>query len=101
MTSVQTTRLTIPVVPASKPGTISLVIRRTDLAMVFYDAAPNELRKRFKDTSLDGGVYTVTCDAFSHEEVTLANLTIEFAGYFGLEFDQDLSVSNVQFVPYC
>ncbi len=73
--------------------------KRTDLAMVYYEAAPNELRKRIKQTTLDGGVYTVTCDAFSHEAVSLSNLTVEFSDYFGLEFDNELSVTNVEFVP--
>jgi hypothetical protein len=72
---------------------------RADQGLTVYAEAPNELRKRLKTTDLGNAVYTVTCDAFSHEPVTMQGSTVEFAGYYGLNFDGGLDVENTSFEP--
>jgi parallel beta-helix repeat protein len=72
---------------------------RADMGCVVYIQAQNEIRKRIKNPVLTGTTYTVTCDAFSHEPVSMTGSRVQFAGYFGLEFDGGLSISGATFEP--
>ncbi len=72
---------------------------RTDVGPIVYNQAANELRKRIKNPDLGNAVYTVTCDAFSHDPVTLSSSTVEFAGYYGLNFDGGVVAENSHFGP--
>ena len=70
-----------------------------DMGPIVYAQAGNELRKRIKNPNLGGATYTVTCDAFSHEPVTMSGSRVQFAGYYGLHFDGGLSVTGATFEP--
>jgi len=72
---------------------------RADVGPILYVEAENELRKRLKVTDLSGATYTVTCDAFSHDPVSITNATVEFAGYYGMDFDGGLTVQGSSFGP--
>lgn len=72
---------------------------RSDAGPILYLQAANELRKRIKSPNLGNATYTVTCDAFSHEAVTMNQATIEFGGYYGLNFDGGLTAEGSSFGP--
>jgi hypothetical protein len=72
---------------------------RKDMGPIVYQQAANELRKRIKNPNLGSATYTVTCDAFSHEPVTVNGSTVQFAGYYGISFDGGATISGATFEP--
>jgi len=71
--------------------------QRADVGPILYVEAPGELRKRLKTTALGASVYTVTCDAFSVEDVTMAGATVRFNGYFGLTLSGAVAATGTEF----
>ena len=72
---------------------------RKDMGPILYLQAANEIRKRVKNTALTASTYTVTCDAFSHEPVSMNGSNIQFAGYYGLHFDGGLTADGATLEP--
>lgn len=71
--------------------------QRADVGPTVYNESPGEIRKRLKTTTLSGQVYTVTCDAFSREAVTMDDAEIQFNGYFGLNLSGSVAATNTTF----
>lgn len=71
--------------------------KRADVGPVLYQASANELRKQIRTSTLSG-TWRVTCDAFSSEPVTIApGARLEFAGFYGIEFNGDVSIDGATF----
>ncbi|MCA9785218.1 MAG: right-handed parallel beta-helix repeat-containing protein [Candidatus Cloacimonetes bacterium] len=71
--------------------------KRSDVGPVLYQASANELRKQIKNSTLTG-TWRVTCDAFSSEDVTISpGARLEFAGFYGLEFNGNLNIDGATF----
>lgn len=71
--------------------------RRVDVGPVLYVASANELRKQIRNSTLTG-TWRVTCDAFSSEPVTISpGARLEFAGFYGIEFNNDVSIDGATF----
>lgn len=71
--------------------------QRADVGPIVYAESPGELRKRLKTTSLGNQVYTVTCDAFSVDPVTISGSEIQFNGYFGLHLSGGVTATDATF----
>lgn len=88
-----------PCIQAGYEAFDALGLDRSDMGPIVYQEAQNEIRKRLKTTSLGATTYTVTCDAFSHDPVTLSGSRVQFAGYYGIRLDGGVTVSNAVFEP--
>jgi parallel beta-helix repeat protein len=77
----------------------ALGLDRSDMGPIVYNEAPNEIRKRLKTPVMGSATYTVTCDAFSHDAVSLTGSTVQFAGYYGLKLDGGATITNAVFEP--
>jgi hypothetical protein len=88
-----------PCIQAGYEAYDALGLDRSDMGPIVYNEAPNEIRKRLKTTAMGASTYTVTCDAFSHDPVTMTGSRVEFAGYFGLKLDGGAVITNAAFEP--
>ncbi len=77
----------------------ALGLDRSDMGLIVYAEAANEIRKRLKNPNLSAATYTVTCDAFSHDPVTLTGSHVQFAGYYGIRLDGGVNATNAVFEP--